>query len=71
VVVETHEKTIREHVQRIETEVSNYNILNEEKTKTMEEKRELQRNLDEVTRRVENVTKSHDALSQRYEKVEK
>jgi hypothetical protein len=70
-VVETHEKTIREHVQRIETEVSNYNILNEEKTKTMEEKRELQRNLDEVTRRVENVTKSHDALSQRYEKVEK
>jgi chromosome segregation ATPase len=71
VVVESHEKTIREHVQRIETEVNNYNSLNEEKTKTMEEKRELQRNLDDSQRQLANVTKSHDALSGRYEKVEK
>lgn len=51
--------------------MGNWNSLNDEKTKTMEEKRELQRNLDDTQRQLANVTKSHDALSQRYEKVEK
>ena len=51
--------------------MNNYNMLNDEKTKVMEEKRELQRNLDETSRNLANVTKSHDALSGRYEKVEK
>jgi hypothetical protein len=47
-LVEINEQTIKEQVQQIKDEAAKYQKLNEEKTTTMEDKRSLERDFENL-----------------------